>query len=454
MDALGRSGREKRGDPRGDDLRFRLDAGSLDVEQLGAGPIRPPLAESRQSVVGRERRIEGLLPRRQGAPEEQIGEVDQRRPRAPRFAEDEALGPAREQPRGVGLRSGDVSAAEFVDGLLAVADHDHRPVARELLQDLDLGAAGILELIHQEGADALALGRARQGVIDQQLAAASSEIVEVQRSLPGLQLTVALASAVREHRQVARQRRGPHAGIGVQDRLERLFRREDRLLVGALRPQVQRGTAAHLPPGLRELSRGICLQRRTGQRWRLLSGGEQIGAQIRQRPIELAAGAGVVVEGALGVGQELQWRGTGLAELCQQRRHLVRETGAEPALCPQPHLGAEAPGPFLEVRAESAFQRAQGDGLARLAQEPARPRFVEDLESRIDPRARRVPAQDLAAERMDGPDLRQAEVAVDAPPERLSFRQHVHAGADAPFQLRSGFLRERHRAQPGGWERL
>src|SRR2546421_141011 len=127
-----------------------------------------------------------------------------------------------------------------------------------------------------------------------------------------------------------------------------------------------------------------------------------------------------------------------LAELRQQRRHLVRETGAELALRPQPHLGAEAPGPVLQALAEGAFQRAQGNALASLAQEPARLRFVEDAEARIDPRGRRVPAQDLAAERVDGPDLRQAEIAADAPPGGLAFRQHVHARADAPFQLRGG----------------
>src|SRR2546427_55784 len=139
-----------------------------------------------------------------------------------------------------------------------------------------------------------------------------------------------------------------------------------------------------------------------------------------------------------------------LAELRQQRRHLVRETGAELALRPQPHLGAEAPGPVLQALAEGAFQRAQGNALASLAQEPARLRFVEDAEARIDPRGRRVPAQDLAAERVDGPDLRQAEIAADAPPGGLALRQHVHARAHAPFQLRGGLLRKRHRAQPGG----
>src|SRR5207245_492158 len=185
--------------------------------------------------------------------------------------------------------------------------------------------------------------------------------------------------------------------------------------------------------------RGIRLQRRTGQRWRLLSGGEQSGAQIRQRPIELAPGPGVVVEGGLGVALELQRRRAGLAELCQQRRHLVRETGAELALCPQSHLGAETPGPFLEVRAESAFQRAQGDGLARLAQEPAPLRFVEDVEPRIDPRGSRVPAQDLAAERVDGPDLRQAEVAADAPPERGTSPPFASGSVGSATSRQSGF---------------
>jgi len=376
VDALGRSRCEKRGDPGRDDLRFRFHAGALDVEQLRAGRVQPPLAKRGQGIVGRERRIEGLVSRSQGAAEQQVGELDQRWPRAPRFAEDEALGSAREQPPGVSLRSRHVGATELVDGLLAVADHDHRPVACELLEDLDLRAAGILEFVHQQGADALALGSARGGVIDQQVAASAREIVEVEGPQPRLQLPVPLAGTVRERRQVARQRRGPHPGIGVQDRLERLFRRGDRLLVGALRAQLQRRATAHLSPGLRKLARGIRLQRRTGRGWRLSSGGEESGAQTRRCPIELTAGPGIVVEGGPGVGHELQGRSARLAELRQQRRHLVRETGAELALRPQPHLGAEAPGPVLQALAEGAFQRAQDNGLASLAQEPARLRFV------------------------------------------------------------------------------
>src|SRR5947207_1278394 len=78
------------------------------------------------------------------------------------------------------------------------------------------------------------------------------------------------------------QRGASDAGIGVEQRLDRIPRREDDLLVRAVRAQVEGGAAPHLPPGLRELSRRIRVERGTGERRTLLVRLRQGGAQAHE----------------------------------------------------------------------------------------------------------------------------------------------------------------------------
>jgi len=207
VNALRRSRREQSGDAPRDHLRFRLHSYARNVEQLRAGSIRSGRAEGRERVVGRERRLERFSGGGERAREEQVGEAHQRRAGPPRFAQHQPLRAAGEEPACVALRGGDVRPAELVDRLLAVADHDHRPVSSELLEDFDLGAAGVLELVDQQRAHPFALGRADHRVGCEQLAAEAGEIVEVQRSPPRLQLAVPPCRVSREGRRDRRPAR-------------------------------------------------------------------------------------------------------------------------------------------------------------------------------------------------------------------------------------------------------
>ena len=124
--ALRSARRKKRGDAGGNHFRLRLDSSARHVEQFRAGVRRSGLADRRQRVVRRERRVERRSGRRERAPEDEIGELHQRGPGTPGFPQHEPVRAPREQPAGIGLRSGDVGSAEVVDRLFAVADDEDR----------------------------------------------------------------------------------------------------------------------------------------------------------------------------------------------------------------------------------------------------------------------------------------------------------------------------------------
>ena len=123
------------------------------------------------------------------------------------------------------MRACHVRAAKFVDRLLAVADHGQLPVSSEPLEQLQLRAAGVLELVDQKHADPLLFGISRREVVGEKVAAEPRQVVEIERA--GLQLAVARHRVARDQREVGRERRAARPSVGVEHGLERLLRGRD-----------------------------------------------------------------------------------------------------------------------------------------------------------------------------------------------------------------------------------
>src|ERR1700682_1717225 len=96
-----------------------------------------------------------------------------------------------------------VGPAELVDRFLAVA-HQHQRTLIEPLEQLELRAARVLELVDQQRADAGTLGLEGRRVAAQELAAPARQIVEVERAGARLGGAIPLARAGRDERQIAR----------------------------------------------------------------------------------------------------------------------------------------------------------------------------------------------------------------------------------------------------------
>ena len=416
----------------------------------------PPGPGGRKAVrasSARERRVERPLRPGERAREKEVSELHQRRARAPRLCQHEPVRAALEEPSGEGLRSGHVGPAKLVDGLLPVADDRDGALSAQALEQLDLRAARVLEFVHQERAHALALRSAGRGVPEQQVAAEAGEVVEVQRAGPRLQFAVAGRGMPGEQDQIRGERRAPHSGVGVEQRVPGGPGLGDDLLVRTPCREVTGRREAQDRPRLRKLSRRAFQYRTAERRRSRLAGLRKRGAEIGERLAESRPGALVFCRRGCRVLHELLQRGGALADLAQQPRELVGEAADESPLRAQPHLGAKPPRGGSGCGPERALQRAQRRGFAGLTQEACALRLVEELEAGIDPGGRGVAPQDLGAERMDGADLRQPEVAADAPERGILRCQLVHPGADAPLQLARGLLGEGHRPEPGGRNR-
>ena len=120
----------------------------------------------------------------------------------------------------------DVGAAPAVDRLVVVAHHAHVAVpARDLAHDLVLRVVGVLVLVDQHVAVALAVVRAHLGVLAQQAHRLEQQVVEVERA--GARERLAVALEHRAHELVAgalalgqERLRRLHAVLGERDARE------------------------------------------------------------------------------------------------------------------------------------------------------------------------------------------------------------------------------------------
>jgi len=196
---LRRSRRQQARDAPAQRFRFRLDAGAGDGQQLRAGPRRARGTVRSKRVLVPEWRVERAFAGRQRDAEEPVAQIDQRWPGSARFAKHVAFGAVAQRLRGEGLRGGHVGPAEFVDGLLAIADQHqcavrNRPgslpararrrgavaVLDQPAEQLELCAAGVLELVHQQDAEPGLLLPAHGQVRGQQVPGQARQIVEIE----------------------------------------------------------------------------------------------------------------------------------------------------------------------------------------------------------------------------------------------------------------------------------
>ena len=288
----------------------------------------------------------------------------------------------------------------------------------------------------------------------QQIPAQAGEVVEVEGAPPALRFPVPLSGVLGEGCQIAGELAASHAGIGVEDRRERFARGQDELLLRPLGPQRQGGGAPDLAPCLRELTRSVRVQRRSRRRRRFFSRRLERAAELRHGAVELAPRARVLVERRLRIAEQRRHGGPRLGELLQQPRQLIGEPHPEFSPRAQTHFRAEPPCRIAHRAAERAFQRPQRGRLTALAQEAAGFDLRQDGEPWIDPGRRGMAPENLPAERVDGPDLREPEIAADAHPGRVARGQLVHARPDASLELRGGLLREGDRPQLRGRQRV
>ena len=285
-----------------------------------------------------------------------------------------------------------VGVAEAVDRLELVADEEELRLRRpQQVDDLGLQAVRVLELVHEDRAEARLFALAELGLRAEQVARLELEVLEVERRLARLRLRV----PGREQRQQLLQER-PVASRGLVER--RLLDRGERLAV--------RGRA--IAAGL-EAAQVIS---RSGRRSRC--------EQLEEIRSGLALGVGRV-----GVGRERGRSGPQLldplgelrprrhrqVELAPRRAQRLVDARQHP---PQPvaPVGGEQLEPLRIVSGAELRER----GTERLRAQHRRLGLVELAEARVEPGRERIRPEQAGAEAVDRRDPGAVELAREVVP--------------------------------------
>jgi hypothetical protein len=389
---------------------------------------RVRVEEAQLAVVGRRGRGVARAPRHERLErvaehrrERGVQDVEQLRRRA-------EVRPQPAHPRGVELRPPlaedlHVGVPEPVDRLELVADREE-VVAFERLQQVQLEAVGVLELVDHQQREALAPAAAL-GLVGEQVAHAELEVLEVDRR--PLRLAVGVLGGEAREQRVDQDHRGPRVVVrapgpvglpGGPVGLARL--RRERLRARAELRRVELARRRHTR------GREHALARR--ERAAALGDAEavarplQLGRRDRPRRRERARGRRRAL-----IRDRQPQRGSARAQRVVRGQHEVPQ--ARPVRGRQIDRGpAEGRDPGLQ----RALVRGGGD--------PPRGGLLEHREARIQPGGQRPRPQHARAEAVDRPDPRGVDGA-----GVLVLAEVGQPLASALAQLAGGLLRERER---------
>src|SRR6266851_7192071 len=257
----------------------------------------------------------------------------------------------------------DLGVAPAVDRLIRVADDGHVPevIGRQQPDEVELDPVGVLELVDEQVAEALAAAPAKLGHTLERIDHLEDEIVEVAQPLCRERL---LVSAIHEMQDLDRlqlslgglARRGVTRGIPVtRVELESALSKALRGYAPALELEQK------AQPGAQEVVEVVDAQTREGVR---VEGCSFPGAQARHQPL-LEQPLPSLIEHA-----KLAWRPDQVGEL-------VEEAGADAVECPDP-------GAVEDLGSEVGTARPEllGDPGAELVGGPVVERDREDLAGR------------------------------------------------------------------------
>ena len=194
--------------------------------------------------------------------------------------------------------------------------------------------------------------------------------------------------------------------------------------------------------------------------------------QVRTRGGE-GRGGGLFVQGR----GSLDHFAGGAAALRERGKKRLELAGEPPSESPAGEAQVLAEIASRVLPRSLAVERVEDGGERRLRAQVLALDLVEHREIGIETRGRGMPAQDLRAEPVQRVDLREPQIAQDAPPVRCRRRgsaarfpqigldpadflgtvagsEAIDALADPPFQLGGGLLAEGYRPQAGGRQRL
>jgi aryl carrier-like protein len=292
-----------------------------------------------------------------------------------------------------------VGVAEAVDGLELVADEEQfRLRGPQQVDDLGLQAVRVLELVHEDRAEALLLALAQLRLGPQQVARLELEVLEVERRFACLRLGVPLGE---KRQQLLQERAVARRGLvesGLLDRAERLA--------------VGRGSVPASPEAA-EAHQPVRPQIASQQLEQL--GGRALLRLCRVRVGDERGGSGAQLVHTL---SELRPRRHGQVELAPRRAQRLVHARQHPAQ-PVAPVGGEKLEPLWVVsRAEL------GECLAeRLRPKHGGLRLVELAEARVEPSGERICPQQAGAEAVDRRDPGSVELTCKVVPSALGERR-------------------------------
>ena len=322
-------------------------------------------------------------------------------PRLRKFVASVATRPCGRQRRAARAEDLDVGVAKAVDRLLLVADHEE-VVAVERLEQRDLAAVGVLELVDHDAVEALGVAAPQRRLGEQQVAGEELEVVEVQRR--ALALGVGVGARVAAQQVVETGDGGAGGAVAASAGVRR-----ERAQVARAGLGLQR-VGGRAEPQLRE-HRGATGRRRPQARRRRGGGAERGGRAARGGAGAGADGAGPPGGGAAARAEaRAERRRRAAASSSMQRATLSR---ASPTRLPAP-ASASSRGGRRRGRRELVAQRARLGGDRRARQHGVRQAVA--AQRVVDPRDHR--AQAVGVVGGDDVQRRGAVLAVEPVGER------------------------------------